>query len=118
MVAMAVLAIALTAILSSQSRTMFVADVNDFTSISAQLGDQRLSEMLSEDEDSTARSGSFPPPHRDYFWRGEITNGFKDLDPLPESVAAMLQRIDLQVGDERRDQRFTITRYRFEKSSP
>ena len=118
MVAMAVLAIALTAILSSQSRTLFVADVNDFTSISAHLGGQKLSEILSDEKDSNARSGNFPSPYRDYFWRIEISNGSYELDPLPEGVAAMLKRFDLQVGDERRDQRFTITRYRLEKSSP
>ena len=114
---MAVLAIALTALLSSQSRSMFVADVNDFTSTSAQLGARRLAEFVTED-DPTVLAGNFDSPYRHYFWKFEFGKRYGDLDQLPEGVAKNLQRIDLQVGDERRDQSFTITRYRFGVDSP
>ncbi len=114
---MAILAIALTALLSSQSRTMFVADVNDFTITSAHLGTTRLAEFLAE-EDPTVLGGSFEAPYGHYFWKFESGKRFGDLDQLPEGAADNLQRIELQVGDERRDQLFTITRFRFRVDSP
>ena len=117
MVAMAVLAIALTAVLSSQGRSMFVADVSDFTTTSAHLGAKRLAEFLAED-DPIVSNGHFEDPHRHFFWKFESGKKFGDLDQLPEGAADNLQRLDLQVGDERRDQAFTITRYRFRVDSP
>ena len=117
MVAMAVLAIALTALLSSQSRSMFVADVNDFTTTSAHLGARQLAEFLGED-DPTVVAGNFEAPYAQYFWKIEPEKGGWDMDQLPEGAADNLQRIDLRVGDERRDQSFTITRYRFGGNSP
>lgn len=117
MVAMAVLAIALTAVLSSQGRSMFVADVSDFTTTSAQLGATRLAEFLAED-DPIVSTGNFEAPYSHYFWKFETGKKIGDLDQFPEGAADNLQRLDLQVGDERRDQVFTITRYRFRVDSP
>ena len=118
MVAMAVLAIALTAVLSSQGRTMLVADVNDFTATSAHLGVTRLAEFLAEDERPNILAGKFEQPYAHYFWQFEVGKRFGDLDHLPEGAAEYLERIDLQVSDERRDQRFSMTRYRFGVDSP
>ena len=117
MVAMAVLAIALTALLASQSRSMLVADVGDFTTTSARLGATRLAEFLAEDE-PIVWAGYFAAPYGHYSWKVESGTRFGDLDQLPEGAAANLQRLDLQVGDERRDQLFTITRYRFRVDAP
>ena len=114
MVATGVLAIALTALLTSQSRTMLVAGNNDFLHVSAQLTARHMSEFLAGDGSSTVRSASFGSPHEDYFWRLELGQPFDGVDTLPEGVAGYLQRIDLEVGDVRRDQRAAITRYRFD----
>ena len=117
MVAMAVLAIALTALLASQGRSMLVADVGDFTTTSAHLGATRLAEFLAEDE-PIVWAGNFAAPYGHYSWKFESGKKFGDLDQLPEGAADTLQRRDLQVGDERRDQRGKITRYRFRAESP
>ena len=118
MVAIAVLAIALVALLSSQSRTMFVADSNDFAATSAQLGSRQFAEILSGDFRSTSPSDNFMPPHEHYFW--EVTFGAAPLDRtvLTNEVLGYLQRIDLYVGDERRNQSAVITRYRFAPDAP
>jgi len=113
MIAMAVLAIALVALLSSQSRTVLVADSTDFAATSAHLGARQLSELLVEDPGAGPSGASFAPPHAGYFW--EVERGAVPLgqDSLPVEVADHLLRIDLVVGDERRTRSITITRYRF-----
>ena len=83
----------------------------------AHLGAKRLAEFLAED-DPTVSAGNFEDPYRHFFWKFESGKKFGDLDQLPEGAADNLQRLDLQVGDERRDQVFTITRYRFRVDSP
>ena len=114
MVAIAVLAIALVALLSSQSRTMFVADSNDYATTSAHLGSRQLAEILAADLSSAPLSANFKAPHRDYFWEAEIGAPPLDQTILTDDVAGSLERIDLRVGDERRNQNTTITRYRFD----
>jgi general secretion pathway protein I len=113
MVAIAVLAIALVALLSSQSRTMFVADINDFASTSAQLGTRQLTEILSREMNASPRAANFDAPHTGYFWEVELGVPPLDQDILSVEVVDYLQRIDLVVGDERRNRSITITRYRF-----
>ena len=113
MVAMAILAIALVALLSSQSRTMFVADSNDFAISSARLGARQLSELLSGDLSAVPPAANFVSPHGDYFWGVELGAAPLEQDILPVGVADYLQRVDLVIGDERRNQSITITRYRF-----
>lgn len=117
MVAIAVLAIALTALLASQSRTMLVADNNDFAAASARLGALQLSELLVGEPNSTPQSAAFAPPFDDYFWEVEFGRPFNDLDSLPTGAVRHLQPIDLVIGDERRDQTVSVTRYRFSPDS-
>ena len=113
MIAIALLAIALVALLSSQSRTMFVADSNDFAISSAHLGSRQLSELLSEDWSAVPPAANFASPHGDYFWEVELGAPPLEQEILSVGVADYLQRIELVIGDERRNQSITITRYRF-----
>ena len=111
------LAIALVALLSSQSRTMFVADSNDYATTSAHLGSRQMAEILSGDLSSAPRSANFKPPHREYFWEVQIGAPPLDQTILTDDVAGALKRIDLLIGDQRRNQRTAITRYRFDPES-
>lgn len=119
MVAMAVLAIALTALLSSQSRTMFVAEANDFSIMSAHLGFLQMARILDADEPLSAASDTFAEPYKGYAWRVRIEDSVSVAEELlPISAQAGLQRIELSIIDNRRDESLAITRYRFGVKQP
>ena len=118
MVAIAVLAIALVALLSSQSRTMFVADSNDFSITSARLGAKQFSEIIGENKILPASATRFESPDDDYFWRVEMGTPPLTQGVLSGDAAVVLQRIDLEIRDERRGQKMVITRYRFVPEKP
>lgn len=116
MVAMAILAIALTTIYSSQNQIMSVASVNDFSATSAHLGSLQMAEILGRNELQLNDAGNFDKPYEGYSWQAEITRGRRDLELVPDFNWAGLQRIDLTITDERRQQSFTITRYRWKSA--
>lgn len=113
MVAMAILAIALTTIYSSQNQIMSVASVNDFSATSAHLGSLQMAEILGRNELQLNDAGNFDKPYEGYSWQAEINRERRDLELVPDFNWAGLQRIDLTITDERRQQSFTITRYRW-----
>jgi len=113
MVALAILAIGLTVLYSSQSRSLFVAGISDFTVTSAGLGSTRMAEILSEDSSERLLSGDFGPPYDGYSWRAVFENSDNAAGLIPPGAAANLERIDLTITDSRRDESFTMRRYRF-----
>jgi len=119
MVAIAVLAIALTALISSQSRTMLVADASDFLIMSAHLGSMQMSAVLEDDDLLTKPGANFDQPYPGYSWQVQVKNGDSiDEDILSAAAQDGRQRIDLHIRDNRRDQSFSIIRYRFGADLP
>lgn len=111
MVAMAILAIALTAIISSQSRTLFFADANDFAQVSAYLAAGKMADLMQQDLDAPA-AGAFNKSFAGYSWRAEIVEeSMTEIDSV--QVPSGLVKITLQVSDDRRGQVFVVSRYRF-----
>ena len=111
MVAMAILAIALTAIISSQSRTLFVADENDFAQVSAYLAAGKMAELMQQDGDEPA-AGEFAEPSTGYSWRAQFTEESEaEIDSI--QIPGGLQKITLHVSDDRRGKQFDVSRYRF-----
>lgn len=121
MVAMAILAIGLTALYSSLSRTVSVADISDFTAASAHLGATQMAAVLEGDDLSTSSAGDFGGRYSGYTWQVKtreagMTND-RAAELIPEGPAGFLQRVDLIITDTRRDEVFTMTRYRFGEST-
>jgi general secretion pathway protein I len=111
MVAMAILAIALTSLLGSQSQSLYAADEANFSMVSALLAQEKMAELVVQDGYLTDYSGDFGDRHPGYFWRAEVVQSdFSEIETL-EGTEDLLGRIDLVVHttDERRS--FTISRY-------
>jgi general secretion pathway protein I len=111
MVSIAILAIALTALLGSQSQSMMAADEADFAVNSAFLARKKLVELLAEDDNLIDSSGDFGDSHPTYLWRVEVEDAdFSEVELLQETQG-LLKRYDLIVytRDERR--LYSVTRY-------
>ena len=113
MIAMAILAIALTVLFSGQSRTVSIADISDFTATSALLGAMQMAELLQEDDPPLSSAGDFGPHYPGYTWQARVSKTVSSPESLPEHAAAALERIDVIITDTHRDTSFTISRYRF-----
>lgn len=111
MVAMAILAIALTAIISSQSRTLFVADANDFAQVSAYLAAGKMADLMQQDGDEPA-AGEFEKPYTGYTWRAQFTEeSTSEIESV--KIPGGLEKVTLHVSDDRRGKHFDVIRYRF-----
>lgn len=111
MVAMAILAIALTSLLGSQSQSLYAADEANFSMMSAFLAQEKMTELLAQDDNLIIDSGDFGEYHPGYFWRAEVVQSdFSEIETL-EGTEYLLTRIDLLVHTENERRSFTISRY-------
>ena len=111
MVAMAILAIALTSLLGSQSQSLYAADEANFSMVSAFLAQEKMTELLAQEDYLTDSSGDFGQHHPGYFWRAEfVQSDFSEIETL-EGTEDLLGRIDLVVHTENERRSFTISRY-------
>ena len=111
MVAMAILAIALTGLLGSQSQSLYAADEANFSMVSTFLAQEKMTELLAQDDYLTDYSGDFGEQHPGYFWRAEVVQSdFSEIETL-EGTEYLLARIDLVVHTENERRSFTISRY-------
>lgn len=111
MVAIAILAIALTSLLGSQSQSMLAADEANFSVNSSFLARKKLTELLAEGDDLIDTSGDFGESYPNYYWRIEVEDAdFSEIELL-QGTEGLLKRYDLIVyaGDEKRS--YAITRY-------
>lgn len=113
MVAMAIMAIGLTVLYSSQSRSLFVADISDFAATSSLLGSLQMAEILQSDDQSLSSAGDFGERYPGYGWRFQISEAERAAELIPVRAAGSLQRIELTITDKPRDKSFTMVRYRF-----
>ncbi|MBE0582384.1 MAG: type II secretion system protein [Desulfofustis sp.] len=110
MVAIAILAIALTTLLGSQSQSMLAAEQADFSARSALLARMKLAEIIAEADQSAASSGDFGEQFFGYTWDVEAD----DLDvgdvELLAGTEGQLRRIAVTVQRADDDRRFTLQR--------
>jgi len=112
MVAMAIIAVALTAVLGSQSQSVSLASEAKFSTTAALLAQAKMAEMEArKPDDLTLASGDFGEDYPGYTW--ELTVGDVYLDE-PENVGNHLKQLDLVVswGEEGR-YAYHLRRYRF-----
>jgi general secretion pathway protein I len=113
MVAMAIIAIALTAVLGSQSQSLSLASEAKFSTTVALLAQSKMAEIEAEKpEDLTSDSGDFGDDYPGYRWDKSVNDVTFDE---PEGVSDHLKQIDLTVSWEDNDQYvYRVRLYRFE----
>ena len=112
MIAMAIIAIALTAVLGSQSQSLSLAGEAKFSTTVSFLAQSKIAEIESEKpEDLTSNSGDFGEDFPGYRWDLRIDDAAFDE---PEGVSDHLKQIDLTISWEEHDQyKYSLRQYRF-----
>ena len=112
MVAIAIIAIALTAVLGSQSQSLSLASEAKFSTTAAFLAQGKMAEIEAEKaEDLTSDSGDFGEDFPGYGW--ELSVNDVTLDE-PEGVSEHLKQIDLTVSWKDHDEyEYRLRLYRF-----
>ena len=112
MVAMAIIAIALTAVLGSQSQSLSLASEAKFNTTAALLAQSKMAEIEAEKpEDLTSDSGDFGEDYPGYRWDKSVDDVTFDE---PEGVSDYLKRIDLIISWEEREQyEYRLRLYKF-----
>ncbi len=112
MVAMAIIAIALTAVLGSQSQSVSLASEAKFNTTAPLLAQSKIAEIeVAEQSDVAGGSGDFGEDFPGYTWELRVEDiVFEE----PANVSDLLKRIDLKVswGDEALYQ-YRLRLYRF-----
>ena len=109
MVALAIVAVALTAVYRMHTQTLFMDSRGRFDTMATMLARQKLADIdTSGPDDLLETSGDFGDPHPGYTWRIETDSVVSDL--LKED-GPRLRRITLTVALE--EQAFTLTTYRY-----
>lgn len=108
MVALAVVAVALTAIYRMHTQTLFMDTRGRFDTVATLLARQKLADIDTGSlKDLTADNGDFGDLHPGYTWHIETDTVASDLI---KDDGPTLKRITLSVGFD--DQTFTLTTYR------
>lgn len=119
MIAVAVIAIALTTLLGSQSQSLSVVSEARFDAVAAMLAQQKLSELrLEAFDDLGDESGEFEENFTGYGWRTEVTELTEDDINILE-VEGLLKQVVLTiflVNDEQRS--FTMLTTLMKKIEP
>ena len=112
MVAMAIIAIALTAVLGSQSQGVSLASEAKFNTTAPLLAQSKIAEIeVAEQGVLTGDSGDFGEDFPGYIWEFSVED---TVFEEPENVSDLLKRIDLKVswGEEQQYQ-YHLILYRF-----
>ncbi|UCF56399.1 MAG: prepilin-type N-terminal cleavage/methylation domain-containing protein [Deltaproteobacteria bacterium] len=112
MVAIAIIAIALTAVLGSQSQSVSLASEARFDTTAALLAQSKMAEIHIEDlEDLSTDSGDFGEDFPGYTWQLSVSDVMFDR---PENVSDHLKQIDLTISwGEDEQYQYGLRQYRF-----
>ncbi len=117
MIAVAVIAMSFTALLSAQSQSLSIAARSRFESAAALLARQKLAELeLSGFDSLSSGSGDFEDDFAAYHWQTEVTELTEDEVGIKGS-GGMLKSVELTVsGDEKEN--FTVRTVMMAKIEP
>jgi general secretion pathway protein I len=117
MVAIALIAIALVAVLGSQSQSVSLAGEARFNTTAALLAQRKMAEIESQyPEDLTADSGDFDEDFPGYTWKLAVSNVMLDR---PENVSDHLKQVDLTIAWGEDEQfLYAVRIYRFFQKTP
>jgi general secretion pathway protein I len=112
MVSMAIIAIALTAVLGSQSQSVSFATEAKFSTTASLLAQGKMAELEArKPEDLYSESGDFGEEFPDYAWEATVEDVFFSE---PENVSQHLIQINLVVSwGEEETYQYRLRRYRF-----
>ena len=110
MVALAVLAIALTTLLGSQNQSMFAAGQADFASRSAMLARSKMAEIVAAEDNAVEQSGDFDELHPGYTWQVTVDTPDLSAETGPAETGSLLRRIRLNISHDQQGQTLTLTR--------
>jgi general secretion pathway protein I len=112
MVAMAIIAIALTAVFGSQSQSLSLASEAKFGTTAVFLAQSKMAEIEAEkSEDLAADSGDFGEDFPGYHWDLKVSDATFDE---PENVSDYLKQIDLAISWQEDDQyEYRLRLYKF-----
>jgi general secretion pathway protein I len=117
MVAIALIAIALTAVFGSQSQSVSLAGEARFNTTATLLAQSKMAEIeLQDPGDLTADSGDFDEDFPGYTWNLSVSNVMFDR---PENVSDHLKQVDLTIswGEDELFQ-YALRVYRFSPRTP
>lgn len=110
MVAISILAIALTVLLGNQSQSMRLAEESRFAFTSSLLIKEKLADFQISGEALSSAEGDFGEDYPGYFWSVEVDT--PDFDDYPALAGAeqFIQQIDLKVSSADERQALVIRR--------
>jgi general secretion pathway protein I len=117
MVAMAIIAIAMTAVLNSQSQSISLASEAKFSTTATLLAQMKIAEISRGDpQDLTSDSGDFGEDFPGYTWEVKVENVNADL---PENVSTHLKQLDVTISwGEEGVYHYDLRAYRFVPEKP
>ena len=117
MVAIALIAIALTAVLGSQSQSVSLAGEARFNTTATLLAQSKMAQIeLQDPEDLTADSGDFEEDFPGYTWHLSVSDVMLDR---PENVSDHLKQVDLTISwGEDEQLQYALRVYRFSPKTP
>lgn len=113
MVALAIIAIALTAIFHMQSQTIVMANSSQFYTVAPLLADQKMAEIQAGIEQGETGAGEFGEDHAGYAWQFQTEP--VELEVLGEA-SEDLKKIEVTVSYD--EDAFTFTLRRYQMSMP
>jgi general secretion pathway protein I len=117
MVAMAIIAIAMTAVLNSQSQSISLASEAKFSTTATLLAQMKIAEISrGNPKDLTSDSGDFGEDFPGYTWEVRVENVAADL---PENVSNHLKQMDVTIfWGEEGVYRYDLRSYQFIPERP
>lgn len=111
MVAMAIIAIAVTAVFKMEAQTTVLVNGTRFYTLAPLLAQQKLAEIQAGmTGDVTEGSGNFDEPHTDFKW--QYTTETSESETLGKA-AEDLRRIDITITSEADDSTFALRQYAY-----
>ena len=110
MVALAILAIAITTLIGSQNQSIMAAAESDFSFQSSLLARQKMAEIIAAEDEPFNDSGDFGENYPNMFWKLEVNEvDFSDYELL-EGTGDYLSRLDLLIHTENETRTFRLSR--------
>ncbi len=112
MIAISILAIALTVLLGNQSQSLRLAEESRFAFTASLLIKEKLADFQIAGEELTSIEGDFGDDYPGYFWSVEVeTPDFEDY-PALAGAEQFIQQIDLKVSTADEKQTLTVRRHK------
>lgn len=111
MVALAILAIAITALFGSQSRSLSLAIEGKFNGSASLLAQEKLAEYASGIEELVDGQGDFGEGFSGFTWKTEVRDAEIDSLPLLNELKKGLKRVDVTISWQDEGFSTTITEY-------